>query len=113
MTWGRYDMGALLAHGHSPFTLSIDHLAGTVKLATAAEVKKRLGGEWEKRKGGFRCYPESWICRDGDAVTLMGCGAKDRPGEVHLQLAGGACQSKSYAEFQALIRWMQQDKQGH
>lgn len=106
-------MGALPAEGQSPFTLSINHLAGTVKLATVAEVKKRLAGKWEKRKGGFRCYPESWICRDGEAVTIMGCGAKDRPDEIHVQLAGGACQSKTYKEFQALIQWMQQDKQGH
>jgi phage replication initiation protein len=108
----RYDMGALPAQGHSPFTLSIDHLAGTVRLATVAEVKKRLGGEWEKGKG-FRGYPESWICRDGNAVTLMGYGARDRPGEVHFQLAGQVCQSKTYEELQSLVHWIQRDKQGH
>jgi phage replication initiation protein len=108
-----YDMGALLAQSQSPFTISIDHLAGTVKLSTVGEVKKQLGGEWEKGKGGFRFYPESWICREGEAVILMGCGAKHRPGEVHIQLGGQACGSKTYGELQSLVHWIQQEKQGH
>src|SRR6476660_1112510 len=86
------------------FTLTIDWLAFTLPDASANEVMKSIGGEWSRRKAGFRGYPISWILADSSrGVGLLGTGAPRQPREVHVDLSAGIVSSWEPSKVRAIL----------
>jgi phage replication initiation protein len=54
-----------------------------------------------------------WTRREGEAVTMMGAHMKGCPGQVHVQLAGGASKVMALEEVKTLMHWVKVEKQGH
>lgn len=98
--------------GKTSFYAAIDWVSFTVKGTRIQEVQAKLGGELETSKRGFLGYPRSaTLTYQGGTKCIIGFGALDRPGEVHVQMQGGAVRLKSFAEMQAIARWSE-EKQG-
>lgn len=97
---------------NSVFTLTIDWIAFTLPSASAAAVMQRIEGDWSKRKGGFRCYPDSWVLNHAHGVGLLGTGARREPREVHVDLSAGIVSSWDLPAVKNLLQWIK-TQEGH
>lgn len=98
--------------GNSVFTLTIDWIAFTLPSASAHSVMQRIEGDWSRRKGGFRCYPDSWVLNQAHGVGLLGTGARREPREVHVDLSAGIVSSWDLPSVKNLLQWIK-TQQGH
>jgi len=94
------------------FTLTIDWIAFTLPYASAHTVMQRIEGDWSRRKGGFRCYPLSWVLNHAQGVGLLGTGGPREPREVHVDLSAGIVSSWDLPEVRNLLQWIKAQK-GH
>ena len=110
--------GVQTGHTHctetpSPFEAGIDWVAFTLKGARIQEVQAHVGGELETSQRGFLGYPKSaTLTYQGGAKCIMGYGAIDRPGEVHVAMQGAVVRQKSFAEMQRIARWVVDVREG-
>jgi len=98
--------------GNSVFTLTIDWIAFTLPSSAAHVVMQRIEGDWSRRKGGFRCYPDSWVLNHAQGVGLLGTGARREPREVHVDLSAGIVSSWDLSTVKNLLQWVKA-QEGH
>lgn len=97
----------------SPFTLTIDWLAFTIRTATVRDTMRVIGGDWTKAETGFRGYPVSWILAGaGRGSGKLGTRAMRDPLEVHVDLSAGIVASWSQDKVRAVLQWVL-EKGGH
>ena len=101
--------GGQTGHAYPPgaFAVGQDWLSFTVKGTRIQEVQSHVGGELELSKRGFLGYPQSaTLTFIGGEKCIIGYGAPDRPGEVHVSMPAGVCRQKSFAEKQRISQWV-------
>ncbi len=64
------------------------------------------------RKGGFRCYPISWVLNHAHGVGLLGTGAARQPREVHVDLSAGIVSSWDLPRVRHVLQWIKA-QEGH
>lgn len=90
------------------FGVSVDWLSFTVKGTQLRELTQALPGNLERSNGTFRGYPQAAsITLTGGAKCMVGYGAPDRPGEVHVSMSGEVCRQMTYAQLQGVARWVE------